>query len=54
MNNLGHDDRRRIHEREGGSTMKSDSRKPTITDAGMPASRDEYSLTVGPDRPILL
>ena len=34
--------------------MKNDNRKPTTTDAGIPASSDEYSLTVGPDRPILL
>ena len=54
MNNLSHDERRRIHEREGGTTMKNDNRKPTTTDAGIPASSDEYSLTVGPDRPILL
>ncbi len=54
MNNLRHDERRRIHEREGGTTMKKDKRKPKTTDAGLPASRDEYSLTVGPDRPILL
>jgi catalase len=28
--------------------------KPTTTDAGAPAESDEYSLTVGPDGPILL
>ena len=27
---------------------------PTTTDAGAPAESDEYSLTVGPDGPILL
>ncbi len=27
---------------------------PTTTDAGIPAPSDEHSLTVGPDRPILL
>jgi catalase len=34
--------------------MKNDDRKPTTTDAGIPVSSDEYSLTVGPDGPILL
>jgi catalase len=34
--------------------MKDDERKPTTTDAGIPVSSDEYSLTVGPDGPILL
>jgi len=34
--------------------MKSDERKPTTTDAGIPVSSDEFSLTVGPDGPILL
>lgn len=34
--------------------MKKDKRKPTTTDAGIPVSSDEYSLTVGPDGPILL
>ena len=34
--------------------MKSDDRKPTTTDAGIPVTSDEYSLTVGPDGPILL
>ena len=32
----------------------NDSRKPTTTDAGIPVPSDEYSLTVGPDGPILL
>jgi catalase len=34
--------------------MKNDDRKPTTTDAGIPVSSDDYSLTVGPDGPILL
>jgi catalase len=34
--------------------MKNDDRKPTTTDAGIPVPSDEYSLTVGPDGPILL
>jgi catalase len=34
--------------------MKKHKRKPTTTDAGIPVSSDEYSLTVGPDGPILL
>ena len=34
--------------------MKKDDRKFTTTDAGIPVSSDEYSLTVGPDGPILL
>ena len=33
--------------------MTSD-RKPTTNDAGIPVSSDEFSLTVGPDGPILL
>jgi catalase len=32
--------------------MKNDDRKFTTTDAGIPVSSDEYSLTVGPDGPI--
>ncbi len=35
-------------------TLASDSRKPTTTDAGIPVTSDEHSLTVGPDGPILL
>ena len=31
-----------------------DDRKPTTTDAGIPVTSDEHSLTVGPDGPILL
>lgn len=34
--------------------MENDRYKPTTTDAGIPVSSDEYSLTVGPDGPILL
>ena len=34
--------------------MRNDSRKPTTSDAGIPVASDEYSLTVGPDGPILL
>ena len=34
--------------------MSNDGRKPTTTDAGIPVSSDEFSLTVGPDGPILL
>ena len=32
----------------------TDSPKPTTNDAGIPVASDEYSLTVGPDGPILL
>src|ERR1700674_3858915 len=34
--------------------MNSDNSKPTTTDAGIPVASDEYSLTVGPEGPILL
>ena len=34
--------------------MKKDQRPPTTTDGGSPVASDEYSLTVGPDGPILL
>ena len=34
--------------------MSDDSKRITTTDAGIPASSDELSLTVGPDGPILL
>ncbi|MEO8346141.1 MAG: catalase [Betaproteobacteria bacterium] len=34
--------------------MANEDRKPTTTDAGIPVASDEYSLTVGPDGPILL
>ncbi len=34
--------------------MKKKDRKSTTTDAGIPVSSDEFSLTVGPDGPILL
>jgi catalase len=34
--------------------MAKDERKPTTTDSGAPVPSDEYSLTVGPDGPILL
>jgi catalase len=34
--------------------MKENDRKPTTTDAGIPVSSDEHSLTVGADGPILL
>ncbi len=34
--------------------MTQDGAKPTTTDAGIPVSSDEHSLTVGPDGPILL
>lgn len=33
---------------------KNEKKKPTTTDAGIPVSSDEYSLSVGPDGPILL
>jgi catalase len=38
----------------GDILVKNDNRKPTTTDAGIPVVSDEYSLTVGPDGPILL
>ena len=34
--------------------MKNNDRKPTTTDAGIPVSSDEHSLTMGVDGPILL
>jgi catalase len=34
--------------------MTSTQPRPNTTDAGIPVSNDEYSLTVGPDGPILL
>jgi len=34
--------------------MNEEKRRPTTNDAGMPVSSDEFSLTVGPDGPILL
>ncbi len=34
--------------------MASKGNKPTTTDAGIPVSSDEHSLTIGPDGPILL
>ncbi len=34
--------------------MNKNDSKPTTTDAGIPVSSDEHSLTVGPDGPILL
>ncbi|MFA6916778.1 MAG: catalase [Parachlamydiales bacterium] len=34
--------------------MKNDDPKPTTNDAGIPVSSEEYSLSVGPDGPILL
>jgi len=34
--------------------MADNQGKPTTNDAGMPVSSDEFSLTVGPDGPILL
>ena len=34
--------------------MKKGDRKHTTTDAGIPVASDEFSLTVGPDGPILL
>ncbi|MBX3051948.1 MAG: catalase [Caldilineaceae bacterium] len=34
--------------------MTENNPKPTTTDAGIPVSSDEHSLTVGPDGPILL
>ena len=33
--------------------MKEDNEKPTTNDAGIPMASDEYSLTVGPDGPIV-
>ena len=34
--------------------MTNDSQKPTTNDAGISVPSDEFSLTVGPDGPILL
>lgn len=34
--------------------MENDNPKPTTNDAGIPVPSDEFSLTVGPDGPILL
>jgi catalase len=36
------------------SDQANDQVKPTTTDAGIPVTSDEHSLTVGPDGPILL
>ena len=36
------------------SDLANDQVKPTTTDAGIPVTSDEHSLTVGPDGPILL
>jgi catalase len=36
------------------STMTKKERTPTTTDAGIPVSSDDHSLTIGPDGPILL
>ena len=47
INDSSLNERRRIHEWEGGTTMMNDNRKRTTADAGIPISRDEYSLTVG-------
>ncbi|MFP4308271.1 MAG: catalase [Desulfococcaceae bacterium] len=33
--------------------MTDEKRKPTTTDAGIPVNSDEYSLSVGPDGPLL-
>jgi catalase len=35
-------------------TTRAPVAEPTTTDAGIPVSSDEFSLTVGPDGPILL
>src|SRR5476651_1634076 len=35
-------------------TGKDDSEKFTTTDAGIPVSSEEYSLTIGPNGPIVL
>ncbi len=35
-------------------TLANESRPPTTTDAGIPVTSDEFSLTVGPNGPILL
>jgi hypothetical protein len=35
-------------------TMNNAQSDPTTTDAGIPVSSDEHSLTIGPDGPILL
>ena len=34
--------------------MQDNGCKPTTNDAGIPVASDEFSLTVGPDGPILL
>ena len=36
------------------TTARAPVAEPTTTDAGIPVSSDEFSLTVGPDGPILL
>jgi catalase len=35
-------------------SMASTQSRPTTTDAGIPVASDQFSLTVGPDGPILL
>lgn len=34
--------------------MSDDKRKPTTTDAGIPVASDEYSLSIGPNGPLVL
>jgi catalase len=38
----------------GRSQDGKENRPATTTDAGVPVSSDEHSLTVGPDGPLLL
>src|ERR1700737_4547656 len=48
--------RRSVEVSKGGSLMADDKKRPPdqTTDAGIPVESDEYSLTVGPEGPILL
>ena len=43
-----------IHIQRRGERQMTDQPPPTTTDAGIPVASDEFSLTVGPDGPILL
>lgn len=40
--------------KSGETAMSNDKRRPTTTDAGTPVASDEYSLSIGPDGPLLL
>src|SRR5256885_7549442 len=43
-----------VQSRTEGDRQMTEKPPPTTTDAGIPVASDEFSLTVGPDGPILL